>query len=58
MTQVAIWRIGQRCKVFLATMVMRSLKKRTASSFVMENFCSCAWMAKLFVPPPYESLPP
>jgi hypothetical protein len=58
MTLVAIWRISLQCRVFLAKMVMRSMKKRTASSFVMENFCSRAWMAKEFVPPPCESLPP
>ena len=52
MTLVAIWRIGLECKVFLAKMVMRSMKIRTASSFVMENFSPRALMVKTFVLPP------
>jgi len=55
---VAIWRNNPHCRVFLVKMVMRSMKIRTASSFVTENFHRHAWMAKTFVPPPCESLPP
>jgi len=58
MTLVAIWRISLKCRVFLAKMVMRSMKKRTASSFVTENFHWHAWMAKVFVPLPCENPPP
>ena len=58
MTRVAIWGISLECGVFPAKMVMRSMKKRTASSFVMETFHWHAWKTKMFAPPPCESLPP
>ena len=58
MTLVATWRIGLECKVFLAKMVMRSMKKGMASSLAMENFSLRPRMLETFVLPSSESLPP
>ena len=57
MTLVAIWRISLEFRGVLAKMVMRAMKKRTASSFVMESVSGQAWRPTQFVPPPRESLP-
>jgi len=48
MTQVATWRIGLKCRVFVAKMVRKSMKHRIASVFVVENSSARALMAKTF----------
>jgi len=50
MTLVAIWRSGLECMVFLAKMVMRSMKTRMASSLAQENFSMRPLVVETFLP--------